>query len=77
MNECMMMITGDASSILRHTDCTLFLCWPPDVGDMASECLEHYKGTYIVYIGEWLGRSFHNVSYDSIHGTRDPLLTYV
>lgn len=40
--------------ILHHADRTLFLCWPP-MSDMAFQCLKHYKGDRLVYIGESSG----------------------
>lgn len=31
---------------------SLFLCWPPREGSMGYDCLTHFKGKRLVYIGE-------------------------
>src|SRR5260370_9456575 len=43
------------AEILLHSDRTLFLCWPPWNSDMASNSLSYYKGSCIIYVGEWMG----------------------
>ncbi len=45
---------GTEINSATHTDCTLFLCWPP-MGEMAFQSLRHYKGERVIYIGEWRG----------------------
>ncbi len=47
-------------------DHTLFLCWPPYDTSMALDCLQHFRGEHVCYIGEgWKGCTgcdeFHNV----------------
>lgn len=37
---------------LWYFNCPLLLCWPPYNTPMASECLQHYAGERIVYVGE-------------------------
>ncbi len=33
----------------------LFLCYPPPKSPMALECLSHFKGDVVAYVGEWQG----------------------
>lgn len=33
----------------------LFLCYPPPGCSMALDCLQNFKGDYIIYVGEWQG----------------------
>jgi hypothetical protein len=47
--------TGDADAVLRHSDRTLFLCWPPNDNQMAATALKLYTGRRLVYIGEASG----------------------
>lgn len=44
--------TGTPEILAQHADRTLFLCWPPYDEPMAAECLQHYAGNRLVYIGE-------------------------
>lgn len=49
------VVNGFPEDVARHNDCNLFLCWPPyDVG-MAANCLKHFSGKYVIYIGEGRG----------------------
>lgn len=43
--------SGTPEVLKKHSDRTLFLCWPP-LGDMAKQCLDEWKGEYLVYIGD-------------------------
>lgn len=45
------ILHGTPEMLQHHADRTLFLCWPP-MSDMAAQCLEHYAGNTLVYIGE-------------------------
>ncbi len=45
---------GMPETLKEHTERVLFLCWPP-MSEMALECLEHYRGKRLVYIGEGNG----------------------
>lgn len=54
--------------ILRSTERTLFLCWPPYNEPMASDYLKNYNGEYIIYIGEGIYGCTAN---DSFHETLD------
>lgn len=42
---------GTPEALSAHADRTLFLCWPP-MTEMAIECLQHYSGNRLVYVGE-------------------------
>lgn len=42
---------GTPVDLKMHGDKTLLLCWPPR-GTMARQCLRHWTGTYLVYVGE-------------------------
>ena len=63
--------TGGPDVLTRHSDRTLFLCYPDEgeicteaqeesredpniVSSMAAECLQHYKGDYVIHVGELL-----------------------
>jgi hypothetical protein len=35
----------------------LFMCFPPPVSRMASDCLRAYRGSVFVYVGEWQGET--------------------
>lgn len=47
--------SGNEAEVMRHADRTLFMCWPPWSSDMALNALASYRGTYFIYVGEWLG----------------------
>lgn len=51
-NKFTEVFSGDPSSLSKHNDRTLFLCWPPYGDPMASECLKHWKGNKVIYVGE-------------------------
>lgn len=42
---------GDHRVLKEYPDHNLFLCWPP-MSQMAAECLTHFKGMYLIYVGE-------------------------
>jgi len=44
---------GGPKTAREHPDRTLFLCWPVRNTNMASQCLQHYQGKRLVYIGEY------------------------
>jgi hypothetical protein len=46
---------GGPKKLTQHADRTLFLCWPPYDNQMAVECLKHYRGQRLLYVGEWDG----------------------
>jgi hypothetical protein len=46
---------GGPEILKKHNDRTLFLCWPPYATSMAAECLQHYQGHCLVFIGESQG----------------------
>jgi hypothetical protein len=33
----------------------LFLCYPPPRAPMAGECLQRFRGSVLIHVGEWLG----------------------
>lgn len=43
---------GNPNCLIKYSDYTLFLCWPPYHNNMASRCLKKYTGTHVIYIGE-------------------------
>lgn len=45
---------GGPEECQHHADRTLFLCWPY-MNEMAEECLKHYAGKRLIYIGEGQG----------------------
>lgn len=47
--------SGMPENLEQHSDRTLFLCWPPYESSMATECLKHYHGKRVIYIGEGQG----------------------
>lgn len=46
------VLEGGAERIPEFPNHTLMLCWPPDRNPLASECLNAYRGRYLVFIGE-------------------------
>ncbi len=53
---------GEPADLARHPDRTLFLCWPHSAAEEAgrawdAECLEHYRGNTVIYVGESAGRT--------------------
>eukprot|EP00958_Prasinococcus_capsulatus_P015724 scaffold1687_cov405-Prasinococcus_capsulatus_cf.AAC.4 len=44
---------GGPEKLESHRDRALFLCWPPRGDAMAMECLHHYEGDTVIYVGEW------------------------
>jgi hypothetical protein len=38
--------------LMRHADRALFLCWPDYNTPFAFDCLSHYKGSTVIYVGE-------------------------
>lgn len=39
----------------RHSDCTLFICWPTYDDPWSGEALATYRGSRVVYVGEGSG----------------------
>jgi hypothetical protein len=48
------VVVGDHSQLPQHTGRALFLCYPPP-GDMATLCLQQYRGKTLLYVGEGRG----------------------
>ena len=46
---------GTPSILTKHSNRTLFLCWPYSDDLMAIECLKYYKGNNLIYVGEMEG----------------------
>jgi hypothetical protein len=47
---------GGAAAAKRHgASHALMLCYPPPASTMAEECLRHFKGSTVIYVGEWSG----------------------
>lgn len=59
---------GTPEILTQHADRTLFLCWPPYEEPMATECLKHYQGNRLIYIGEGDGGC---TADDEFHQTLD------
>jgi len=45
------VIEGDTEAILRHSDRTLFLCWPPKFSALWKS-VDLYRGDCVIYIGD-------------------------
>jgi len=52
---------GGARHLASHQDRTLLMVWPPLAGReescMAYEALQFWRGSQLVYVGEWRGRT--------------------
>jgi len=48
------ILSGNVSSLLKHKDRTLFMCWPY-MNDMAFKALQLYRGDTVIYVGESSG----------------------
>lgn len=46
---------GGVDVLSEHSQCTLFLCWPPHESSLAVEALAAYPGQRCVYVGEGPG----------------------
>ena len=46
---------GSESAAAKHSDRTLFLCWPPYDSSMASGALKMYTGQTVIFVGEGCG----------------------
>jgi hypothetical protein len=45
------VLEGDQTVLSRHSDRTLFLCWPPLYSSL-GDCLSYYQGRAVAYIGD-------------------------
>lgn len=45
------VLHGTPEILRKHSDRTLLLCWPP-LGSMAKQCLKHWSGQHLVYVGD-------------------------
>lgn len=43
---------GGPEKAALYPERTLFLCWPPMGEPFAAECLRHYQGNRVIYVGE-------------------------
>lgn len=50
------IIEGDVASISRHSDRTLFVCWPPVYSEL-WDAARFYSGSTVAYIGDYGGRT--------------------
>lgn len=59
------VLLGEPADLAKHSDRSLLLSWPPYDETMATECLEHWKGDRLFYVGEWGGctadEKFHQI----------------
>jgi hypothetical protein len=46
---------GRAKAVAAHPDRALFLCWPPYDTPFAKDCLRHYRGNDLFFVGEGSG----------------------
>jgi hypothetical protein len=46
---------GTPATLKEFQDSPLFLCWPPYNSSFASDCLKHWKGKDVFYVGEGYG----------------------
>jgi hypothetical protein len=60
---------GGPSAVAFHQDRTLFLCWPPRWNRMASESLDYYKGSTVIFAGELGGCTADGPFYEAITGS--------
>lgn len=51
------ILKGSPEIVSQYSQHTLFLCWPPYDLPMAEQALRFYSGNFLIYIGEWLGRT--------------------
>lgn len=49
--------TATSASGFDPSRAALFLCFPPPVSRMASDCLRAYRGSVFLYVGEWQGET--------------------
>ncbi len=49
--------TGTRAPDFDPSHAALFLCFPPPVSRMASDCLRAYRGSVLLYVGEWQGET--------------------
>ena len=49
------VLPGRPPKLSRHPERTLLLVWPPFWSVMAWNCLEHYAGSTVAYVGEGQG----------------------
>jgi hypothetical protein len=57
---------GDSQIVSQSSEFTLFLCWPPLNTPMASQALAGYRGTHVLYVGEWRGRTADSHFHDQL-----------
>jgi len=44
--------TGGPTILKRYVNRSLFLCYPDEDESIAIQCMEHYRGEYIIHVGE-------------------------
>ena len=54
-NKFTEVLCGGPRILSKHSDRTLFLCWPPLGNVMAYDCLRYWRGKTLVYVGEFNG----------------------
>jgi hypothetical protein len=57
---------GGPRMAARYPERTLLLCWPSYDVPFAQECLDHYKGSTLIYIGEWRGCTADEAFHDTL-----------
>lgn len=57
---------GDPSHLKLYQDHTLLLCWPSLNTHMATQSLNHFTGSHLIYVGEWRGRTADSEFHDQL-----------
>lgn len=64
------VVHGGPQDLTSHSDRTLLLVWPPLASlkepCMAFDALQHWKGSQLVYVGEWRGRTASPQFHDAV-----------
>lgn len=63
------MLIGGPELAAHYPDHSLFLCWPPPRDPMAADALAAYKGSTVIFIGEWNPATAADIQfYDAVEG---------
>lgn len=55
----------------------LFLCYPDDTEDMSTKCLRHFKGQFIIHVGELLSTGDEMGDYLLFHARMQPYVCII
>jgi hypothetical protein len=63
------VLIGGPELVAHYPDRSLFLCWPPPREPMAADALAAYKGSTLIFIGEWNPDTAASIQfYDALEG---------